>query len=496
MTPSRSLRRKNVSGPSAAILLSIRREHAERIFQGTKHYELRKVLPSSEFGRVFLYETGGGGVVGCFDVDFVLRRAIDPLWRAVGNAATTRKRFYEYFKATSHGYAIKIKSAVRFLEPVSIGMLNGHFGRIAPPQSFIVLESGDPLWFLLEQERLRAMSQHPPTVTLRRIGTENRGAYRKLVMRHIRPNYDEIDESFVSSTLRIHDLGYDPAGFFTTRKEVLEICDSRRRVIGFTTLTHKSGGCVKTGPTVLRGPFRSKGYGLATRMAIEERLQPAKVRKIYCTCPEKSERVARYLLASGMRIEAHLERHYAFTHNELVFGKLLVADEPSSALKQVSVADLRGTVSDPTSFDRETLVADFRRLFEITWSPVTRRFVRAVVAQALRGPIGKKDPKPKRLVCLRNGKHCVAAVALLPKRGGAVKGLLLRGTRHNSSLRDLLAAVSSLASDLGRRKLYFIHPVFDSTALAIFRSAGFQTEGLIRAPYRPGQDAVVVSKFL
>jgi len=315
-------------------------------------------------------------------------------------------------------------------------------------------------------------------------------------MRHITPNYDEIDESFVSSTLRIHDLGYDPAGFFTTKKEVLEICDARRRIIGFTTLTHKSGGCVKTGPTILRSPFRNRGYGLATRMAIEERLRPASVRKIYCTCPEKVEHVARYLLAAGMRIEAHLERHYAPTHNELVFGKLLVADEAPSTHWETQVGNLRGIVCEPSAFDRKTLIADFGRLFEITWSPVTRKFATAVVTQGLDARIGNEGAKPKRLVCLRNGKHCVAAVALLPKRGGAVKGLLLRGTRHKSSLRELLAAASSLASNLRRRKLYFIHPLLDSAALAIFRSAGFQTEGLIRAPYRPGQDAVVISKFL
>src|SRR5690349_633528 len=248
------------AGPSV-ILLSIRPEHAERIFQGAKHYELRKVLPSFGFKRVFLYETGGPGVIGCFDVGAIFRKDIDELWNIVGNAATTRERFYEYFKNFKCGYAIEIKNPLRFSEAVSAKTLNGEGARLVPPQSFIILEPGDALYSILDLERTRALRRNPPKVGLRRISQENRSAYKKLVMQHISPHYEDIDEGFASGALRIHDLGYDPTGFFTTKKEVLEILDLRKRVIGFTTLTYKSGGCVKTGPTILRKPYRGKGYG-------------------------------------------------------------------------------------------------------------------------------------------------------------------------------------------------------------------------------------------
>lgn len=479
-----------------AILLSIRPEHAERIFHGAKHYELRKVLPPLGFKRVFLYETGGRGVVGCFDVGAIIKKDIDELWGLVGNAATTRERFYEYFKNIKSGYAIEIKNPLRFLEPVLARTLNGHGRKLTPPQSYILLESGDAVYLDLEAERLRALRNNPPRVSLRRIGGENRTEYERLVMQHISPNYDDIDASFAAGALKIHDLGYDPAGFFTTKKEVLEIVNHRHRVVGFTTLTYKSPGCVKTGPTVLRKRFRGKGYGLAARAAIEEHVRPGKARKIYCTCPENSETVIRYLLASGMRIEAHLERHYASTHNELVFGKLLAADEPLGPQFGRKIQDLEGGVSDPVSFSRGTLADDFAKLFAATWSPVSREFASAIVDQALDDRIPDQSEKPKRLVCLRRGQHCIAAIALLPKRGGAVKGLLLRGTGHVDSLRTLIESACGLASVLKGRKLYFLHPVLDSAAISILRSAGFQTEGLLRAPYGPGQDAVVMSKFL
>jgi predicted transcriptional regulator/RimJ/RimL family protein N-acetyltransferase len=479
-----------------AILLSIRPEHAEKIFQGAKHYELRKVLPSVGFNRVFLYETGGRGIVGCFDVGAVLKKDIDELWNVVGNAATTRERFFEYFKNIRAGYAIEIKNPLRFSEPISAKSLNGDGARLNPPQSFILLEPGDALYSALEVERLRALRHNPPRVSLRRISDESRAEYQRLVMRYISPNYEDIDESFAAGALKVHDLGYDPAGFFTTKKEVLEIIDRRSKVVGFTTLTYKSPGCVKTGPTILRKPFRSKGYGVAARTAIEEYVKPGKARKLYCTCPEGSERVIRYLLASGMRIEAHLERHYASTHNELVFGKLLLADEASDEGAAGHVHGLKGHIADPVSFARNVLVADFAKLFEATWSPVSQEFASAIVDQVLDEKTQDQSQKPKRLVCLKRERHCIGAIALLPKRGGAVKGLLLRGTRHVQSLHALIDSASGLASALKGRKLYFLHPVFDSLALTIFRSTGFQTEGLLRAPYRPGQDAVVLSKFL
>lgn len=482
--------------PETELLLSIRPEHAERIFQRTKRYELRKVLPSFDFTRVFLCETGGQGVVGCFDVGSVICKTIDRLWRLVGNAATTRRRFYDYFASATRGYAIEVRNPVRFLDPVSSVSVNGELATVIPPQGYVALEAGDPLHTVLESERLRALRGNPPKVSLRRISRGGRSVYRKLVTRHISPHYEEIDETFAASALKIHDLGKDPAGFFTTEKRVLEILDERRRVVGFTTLTYKSGGCVKTGPTVLLRPFRRRGYGLATRLAVEEYVRSADARKIYCTCPEGAETVVRYLLRSGMRIEAHLERHYAATHNELVFGKLLVADEPPAYRPRPATRERPGTVCDPGSFRRRTLAADFAKLFERTWSHVSLPFARGIVAQALDPKPRRPSSKPKRLVCLGSGGRCIAAIVLLPKRGGSVKGLFLRRTGHESSLRSLLGAACGMAARMGARKLYFLHPMFDSPVLGIIRSAGFQVEGLIRAPYRSGQDVVVISRFL
>jgi|SRR5579863_1944029 len=484
-----------LGGHATALLLSIRPQHAHRIFEGSKHFELRKVLPTTSFGRVFLYETGGAGIVGWFDVGEIIKKPINQLWTTVGTAATTREAFYSYFAQVTEGFAIKIKDAHRFQNPVNASKLNGDRLKLLPPQSFIILESGQPLYMFLEAERQATLRDDLPRLKLKKIKRAQRKAYEKLVLKHISPNYEGIDESFARANLKIHDLGFDPAGFFTTKKEVLAVHNSRGACVGFTTLTYKSGRCVKTGPTVILRQYRRRGYGQATRRAIEGRVGNLQMRKIYCTCPDTADETIRYLLASGMRVEAHLECHYAATHNELVFGKLIVSDE-NSVPPVAALASRKGSVAEASSFGRAPLIRAVQLMFGKTWSPVSSRFVRELLKQAVEVQAPQHHEKPKRLVCLRTGKSCGAAIVLLPKRGGAVKGLLLRTTSHEPSLRELVSRALKEVVQLNGRKLYFLHPVADASAVVFLKANGFRAEGLLRAPYVPGQDVIVMSRFV
>jgi predicted transcriptional regulator len=482
-------------GRSASLLLSIRPEHAHRIFTGSKRFELRKVLPVTGFNRVFLYETGGAGIVGWFDVGQIIKQRIGKLWGTVGNAATSHDRFSAYFSGAREGYAIAIRNARKFQEAISANGLNGDRLKLQPPQSFIILEPGQPFWTLLESERQRTLQRDLPAVRLRKITSSQRAMYKKLVMKHVGANYEGIDASFAEANLRIHDLGFDPSGFFTTKKEVLSVISGRNVCLGFTTLTYKSGGCVKTGPTILFPQHRSKGYGQATRRAIEEYVSVLNVRKLYCTCPETSEETTRYLLASGMRVEATLANHYSTTHNELVFGKLLVADENEINFVS-SPTSVACEVADPKAFDRLQLLRDFKEMFERIWPPVSDGFVRELLRQSVEQRATKHHEKPKRLICVGKGARVFGAIVLLPKRGGAVKGLLLRNTNDRETVRKLIEGALEMVTQLAGRKLYFLHPIVDAETILLLKSHGFQAEGLLLAPYVPGQDVAVMSRFV
>lgn len=479
-----------------ALLLSIRPEHAHRIFAGSKHYELRKIVPAAKFGRVFLYETGGTGIVGWFDVDRMIKQDIATLWKTVGTAATSRDRFDRYFASAREGYAIAVSNPQRFTAPVSIKELNGDRFKLQPPQSFILLEPGQPLWSLLESERQKTLkSAFPKSVALKPITTRQRATYTSLVTKHVGANYQDIDRTFAQANLRIHDLGFDPSGFFTTKKEVLGVYNDRSNCIGFTTLTYKSGGCVKTGPTILLPRYRSRGYGQATRKAIEQHVLRSKARKLYCTCPETSEETIRYLLASGMRIKAHLANHYSTDHNELVFGKLLVTDDTSFPMVGPTQPIACGII-DPDRMNRQALVRDFKEMFERIWPPVSDGFVTRLLKEALDEKATEHNQKPKRLICIGTAERIFAAVVLLPKRGGAVKGLLLRKTNDRNAFREIVEKSMEMTRHLGGRKLYFLHPVNDAESLLLLKEHGFQAEGLLLAPYVPGQDVTVMTRFV
>ena len=60
----------------------------------------------------------------------------------------------------------------------------------------------------------------------------------------------------------------------------------------------------------------------------------------------------------------------------------------------------------------------------------------------------------------------------------------------------MLDGALEMVSHLGGRKLYFLHPIVDAETILLLKSHGFQAEGLLLAPYVPGQDVAVMSKFV
>jgi predicted transcriptional regulator len=124
------------------LILSIQPVHAERILNGVKHFELRKTLPKNGFRRVYLYESGGVGVVGCFDTISILRMPVRKLWLAVGDNATPKERFFNYFGGRSVGCAIPIKNPIRFPRPVLLADIKKADPKFSVPISSRVTPRG------------------------------------------------------------------------------------------------------------------------------------------------------------------------------------------------------------------------------------------------------------------------------------------------------------------------------------------------------------------
>lgn len=480
------------------LILSIRREHAQRILEGSKVFELRKMLPSRPFKRVYMYETGGGGIIGCFDPSRVIRDKKGVLWDRVNYHATTRARFERYFERSTDGFAIEVTKPVRFKNPIAISELRDVDPRFHVPMSSRILALNSRLGQFLETKRRLNRKRQSPEVLLIPIAPSERERYKELVLKQIGARYDGIDESFAQRTLEVHDIGHDPSGFFTDRKEVFSIWHrkehTRKDQIGFTTVTWKNNGCAKTGPTIIEPKHQHRGYGRATRIALESIVRIAEFRKIYCTCADDAPNVVAYLLDSGMKIEAHLDRQYSADHGEFVFGKFLVADEyeeiPLPARKSV-----KAKVIDPQRVGSRVLKRDFKLLFETSWTAISDSFAERIV----KGGISRKKPDPrfkaKRLVCIGSPNKIEGLTVLLPKRGGSVKALMACSTNDESSLKAMIEEVSRLSCGWGSRKIYFLHPLLDVAPIQALRSSQFQMEGFLRAPYKPGQDIGIFSRF-
>ena len=120
------------------VLLSIKPEFAERIFDGSKKFEFRKAIFKDEsITTVVVYASSPvQKVIGEFKIDTIIDDEPDELWRKTkSHAGINADYFFEYFADRTIGYAIKVKSVKRYNKPLC---LRQDFN-LTPPQSFMSL---------------------------------------------------------------------------------------------------------------------------------------------------------------------------------------------------------------------------------------------------------------------------------------------------------------------------------------------------------------------
>ena len=125
-----------------ALLLSVRPEFAERIFDGSKRVELRRRCPRIRPGdMVYIYVSSPvRALAGQFIVQRVLSLGVDDLWDVVRErAGVTQEEFEEYYKGAVLGYAIFIAESSRLPRPIGLATLRRIWGGFEPPQSFAYL---------------------------------------------------------------------------------------------------------------------------------------------------------------------------------------------------------------------------------------------------------------------------------------------------------------------------------------------------------------------
>lgn len=123
----------------AAILLSIKPQYANRIFEGTKKYEFRKHLAQNNVDKIIVYSTAPEKLVlGEVEVIGTLSMKPSPLWEATKKeAGISRSNYRAYFRGCSMAYAYKLGKATLFETPKVLA----EFGINQAPQSFVYLNN-------------------------------------------------------------------------------------------------------------------------------------------------------------------------------------------------------------------------------------------------------------------------------------------------------------------------------------------------------------------
>ncbi len=122
------------------VLLSVKPKYVERIAEGEKKLEFRKVIFKNENrpDRIYVYCTSPvKKIVGYFSTGEIFEDDPDELWdRFHDCAGISEEEFFEYFSGKEKGYAIGIEEFSEFDEAIDP---HKEIPGFTPPQSFCYL---------------------------------------------------------------------------------------------------------------------------------------------------------------------------------------------------------------------------------------------------------------------------------------------------------------------------------------------------------------------
>lgn len=120
------------------VLLSIKPEYADKIFNGSKKFEFRRsVFKNPDVKTVVVYASSPVQmVIGEFEIESIINDNLINLWEQTKEyAGIDEEYFFKYFSDKESGFAIQIKSFKRYKKALCI---REDFN-VTPPQSFVYL---------------------------------------------------------------------------------------------------------------------------------------------------------------------------------------------------------------------------------------------------------------------------------------------------------------------------------------------------------------------
>lgn len=124
---------------SKVVVISIKPEFVNKIFDGTKKIELRKASPDSKPGDLMIvYSTSPEmAVIGICRIKKILKSTPQKIWDDYSEVlGIDERRFFEYYGDSKKAVGIVIESTRRFRSKIPLINIKKKFPRFAPPQTF------------------------------------------------------------------------------------------------------------------------------------------------------------------------------------------------------------------------------------------------------------------------------------------------------------------------------------------------------------------------
>lgn len=120
-------------------VFSIKPQYAQKIFEGSKWYEFRKVCSKQSIEKIYIYETSPVcAITGECAVNDVLQESPQALWNLVSkNAGIPEKEYFRYFKGREKAVAYKLEHVIHYSTPKKLQDFNFK----TPPQSFYYIRN-------------------------------------------------------------------------------------------------------------------------------------------------------------------------------------------------------------------------------------------------------------------------------------------------------------------------------------------------------------------
>ena len=120
------------------VLLSIKPEFAQKIFDGSKKFEFRRnIFKNPNIKTIVVYASSPvQKIIGEFEIEKIINANLEDLWNQTKNhSGISKDYFLQYFSDKQYGFAIQIKNTKKYDTPRCIKKDL----KLSPPQSFLYL---------------------------------------------------------------------------------------------------------------------------------------------------------------------------------------------------------------------------------------------------------------------------------------------------------------------------------------------------------------------